>query len=321
MNQNELKTTRDGLGDALVLLGENNPQVVVVNADLEESTRVHHFKKAFPNRFIQVGVAEQNMMGISAGLALGGKIPFATSFSIFSPGLNWEQIRLATISKLNIKIASTHAGLSNAADGTTHQALEDIALMRVLPHMTVVVPSDYNQAREAILQAAQLIGPCYIRLSKTPTPLLTTTQPFEIGKAQVIQSGSDLTIITTGNMIHEVLKAEAILKKSGLTPSIINLHTIKPLDKKTILQFAKQSRLLVTVEEHQIAGGLGSAISEYLAAVHPTKIIPIGIKDRFGQTGTVEELYKEYTIDADSIAKKVIESFSRIDNPESDKEV
>jgi transketolase len=305
MNPEQLKTTRDGLGDGLVELGQLNPNVVVVNADLEESTRTHLFKKAFPKRFFQVGVAEQNMMGISAGLALGGKTPFATSFAIFSPGLNWEQIRLACISKLNIKIASTHAGLSNGPDGTTHQALEDIALTRVLPNMTVVVPSDYQQAKQAVKQISNLKGPCYLRLSKTPTPILQTSQPFEIGKAQVLQTGSDLTIVTTGNMIHQAIEASQILAQDNIKVGLINMHTIKPLDKKTLLEAAQQSNLIVTIEEHQIDGGLGSAVSEYLSAVHPTQILRIGIEDRFGQSGTIEELYKEYKIDTQSILTKI----------------
>ncbi|MDH5533506.1 MAG: transketolase family protein [Candidatus Pacebacteria bacterium] len=306
----ELKTTRDGFGEGLLQAGKDNDQVVVVNADLEESTRVHLFKKEFPNRFFQAGVAEQNMMGISAGLALGGKIPFATSFAIFSPGLNWEQIRIATISKLNIKIASTHAGLSNGPDGVTHQALEDIAMMRVLPDMTVVVPSDFNQAKLATQLIAQVKGPCYLRLSKTPTPILKTDQPFEIGKAQIIKTGTDLTIIATGNMIHQAVEATSQLEEQGLSVGLINMHTIKPLDKKAILNAAQNSKDIVTIEEHQIAGGLGSVISEYLSSAHPIRIVRIGIKDRFGQSGTIEELYAEYNLDVASIVKKISQSIN-----------
>lgn len=309
MNKEELKTTRDGFGEGLVQAGRDNNQVVVVNADLEESTRVHLFKKEFPQRFFQVGVAEQNMMGISAGLALGEKIPFATSFAIFSPGLNWEQIRVATISKLNIKIASTHAGLSNAPDGTTHQALEDIALMRVLAGMTVVVPSDFNQAKLATEQIAKITGPCYLRLSKTPTPILATDQPFEIGKAQILQTGTDVTIISTGNLIHQSQEAAEQLSQQGLSVGLINMHTIKPLDKQALLNTAQNSKLIVTVEEHQITGGLGSAISEFLSFSHPIKILKVGVDDRFGQSGTIEELYKEYNLDTQSIIKKITQSF------------
>jgi transketolase len=308
MDNNDLKTTRDGFGEGLVQAGRDNDQVVVLNADLEESTRVHLFKKEFPNRFFQAGVAEQNMMGISAGLALGEKIPFATSFAIFSPGLNWEQIRVSTISKLNIKIASTHAGLSNAADGTTHQALEDIAMMRVLPGMTVVVPSDFNQAKLATEQITQIKGPCYLRLSKTPTPILKTDQPFEIGKAQILDTGSDVTIISTGNLIHQSQEAVNLLSQQGLSVGLINMHTIKPLDKKSLLEAAQNSKMIVTVEEHQIAGGLGSVISEFLSFAHPIKIVRIGVEDRFGQSGTIEELYKEYNLDTQSIVTKVTQS-------------
>jgi len=310
MNPNELKTTRDGFGEGLLQLGKDNEQVVVLNADLEESTRVHLFKKAFPQRFFQVGVAEQNMMGISNGLALAKKIPFATSFAIFSPGLNWEQIRIGAISKLNIKIASTHAGLSNGPDGATHQGLEDIALMRVLPNMVVITPADFNQAKMATQQIAQINGPCYLRLSKTPTPVLQTNQPFEIGKAQIISTGTDVTIISTGNMIHQSLKALQQLSQQSLSVGLINMHTIKPLDQKATLMAAQNSKMIVTVEEHQVSGGLGSTISEYLSFAHPTKIIRLGVKDRFGQSGTIEELYKEYNLDSESIVKKILESLS-----------
>jgi len=308
MNKNNLKTTRDGFGEGLVLAGQNNDQVVVVNADLEESTRVHLFKKTFPNKFFQAGVAEQNMMGLANGLALGGKTPFATSFAIFSPGLNWEQIRIGIISKLNIKIASTHAGLSNAPDGITHQALEDIAMMRVLPGITIIIPSDFNQAKLATQQIAQIKGPCYLRLSKTPTPILETNEPFEIGKAQILQTGSDLTIISTGNLIHQSQEAANQLAQQGKSVGLINIHTIKPLDKKTVLKVAQNSRIIITVEEHQRAGGLGSTISEYLSSNHPTKVIRIGINDRFGQSGTIEELYKEYGLDTQSIVNKILQS-------------
>lgn len=305
----ELKTTRDGLGEALLELGQENSQVVVVNADLEESTRVHLFKKSFPKRFFQVGVAEQNMMGISAGLAIGGKIPFATSFAIFSPGLNWEQIRLAAVSKLNIKIASTHAGLSNAADGTTHQGLEDIALTRVIPNMTVIVPSDFNQAKEAVKQISKIDGPCYLRLSKTPTPILKTDQPFEVGKAQIIKKGQDLTIISTGNMIHQALEVSQQLENEGKSIGLINLHTIKPLDENAIRVAAQNSKFLVTIEEHQLAGGLFSTISEYLSHVNPTKIIGIGVEDRFGQTSkNIDQLYNEYGLSTEKIMEKIKQS-------------
>jgi len=309
MNQADFKTTRDGLGDGLAEIGKTNNNVVVVNADLEESTRTHIFKKEFPKRYFQVGVAEQNMMGISAGLALGGKIPFATSFAIFSPGLNWEQIRLACISNLNIKIASTHAGFSNGPDGASHQALEDIALTRVLPNMTVVVPSDYHQAMNAVTQIAEITGPCYLRLSKTPTPILNTDQPFIIGKAQILSQGSDCTIITTGNMIHQSLAAAQQLNQNGLKVGVINLPTIKPLDKKVILEAAQNTQLIVTIEEHQIAGGLGSSITEYLAQAKPIRIYRLGVKNQFGETGTIEELYKKHNLDTQSIVNRITSLF------------
>lgn len=305
MNIAELKTTRDGLGDGLVELGRLYKEVVVVNADLEESTRTHLFKKEFPERYFQTGVAEQNMMGISAGLALGGKIPFATSFAIFSPGLNWEQIRLACISNLNIKIASTHAGFSNGPDGGSHQALEDIALMRVIPNMTVIVPSDYEQAKEALKQISQLKGPCYLRLSKTPTPILNTDQPFIIGKAQVLSKGADCTIITTGNMVHQSLEAAQKLNQKGLKIGVINLPTIKPLDETALLDAAQNSQMIVTIEEHQIAGGLGSAVAEYLSANRPIRVIRLGVDDQFGETGTIEQLYNKHNINTEALVNKI----------------
>lgn len=304
-------TTRDGFGLGLLELGQKNPEVVVVNADLIESNRVESFAKQFPERFFQVGVAEQNLAGIGMGLALGGKIPFITSFSIFSPGINWLPIRQACLSGLKMVVASTHAGLSNGPDGATHQALEDVALMRTLPFMSVVVPADGEQCKLAVQAVADYPSSVYLRMSKTEVPDYKFEEPFEIGKAQTVQQGSDLTIITNGNMFHECLLATKELESQGKSVGLINLHTIKPLDEMAILNAAKSSKFLVTVEEHQVAGGLGSALAEFLATTHPTKIFRIGMNDEYGQTGTIQDLFKHYKLDAMSITQ-TINSYSSL---------
>ncbi len=300
-----LKSTRDGFGKGLVEAGKTETSLVCLNADLSESCRVHEFAKEFPERFFQIGVAEQNMAGIAAGLAIGGKIPIITSFAIFSPGLNWLQIRQAVLAGLNIKIASSHSGLSNSGDGASHQALEDIALMRVLPDMTVVVPADFSQALEATKQIASIKGPCYLRLSKTEVPNLDTNQQFIIGQAQQLTENGQVTIIATGNMVHTALEVAKTLESKQIKTGVINLHTIKPLDEKAILKAALESELLVTIEEHQVAGGMGSTVAEYLSTVNPIKMLRLGIQDQFGATGSTNELLKHHELDANSIIQKI----------------
>jgi len=300
-------TTRAGYGEGILELGSSNKNIVVLTADLTESTYCHDFAQNFPERFVQVGVAEQNMIGIAAGLALSGKIPFAASYAVFNPGKNWDQIRISVCySQANVKIIGTHAGLSVGPDGASHQALEDIALMRVLPNMTVLSPVDYEEAKKATKEAAKLQGPVYIRLARDKTPTLTTDKtPFEIGKMQTWLEGKDVTIIATGPILHEALLAAKEMKeKHKISAEVLNCTTIKPLDKEAIIKSAKKTKKVITLEEHQINGGLGSAVAEILAENYPTKMIRMGIQDAFGKSGTYEELKKEYKLTAKDIIKE-----------------
>ena len=301
-------STRDGFGDALVALGKENKDIVVLTADLMESTRVHKFAKAFPKRFVQVGVAEQNMIGVSAGLAMNGKIPFATSFAVFSPGRNWEQIRASVCySNTNVKIASTHAGLSADKDGATHQGLEDIALTRVLPNITIISPADYNQAKKAVQAAAKIKGPVYIRLARNDSPIFTTAKtPFRVEKAQVLKKGEEVTIIAHGPIVYEALKAARELElKDRIDAEVINCHTIKPLDEETIVKSALKTGKVITVEEHQVAGGLGGAVAELLSEKAPTQMLRMGIKDVFTESGDYNKLLTKYKLNSSDIIKRV----------------
>ncbi len=316
-NQSQkLLTTRDGFGVAMTELGASNDKIVAVCADLTESMRLDAFKEAFPDRFVDVGVAEQNMVGVSAGLAMTGKIPFAASYAVFSPARSWEQIRVCVCySNLNVKIVGGHVGVAIGADGATHQALEDIALMRVLPNMTVVVPCDYHQALAATKAIAAHQGPCYLRVSKSSSPYSTNeTTPFTIGKAQILAGGEfsveqspenpvQLTLIATGSMVAPALEAHKQLAQQGIHTRVINMHTIKPLDTQVLDQAAHTSKAIITIEEHQQAGGLGSAVAEYLSQTHPTKIKMIAMKDSFGESGTEQELLEKYGFSATHIVK------------------
>jgi transketolase len=295
----EMKPTRNGYGDALVAAGQQNKNVVVVSADLAESTRVHLFQKEFPNRFFEVGVAEQNMMGVAAGLALSGKIPFVSSYAVFSPGRNWDQLRVSVCySQANVKIAGGHTGLTVGEDGATHQALEDIAITRVLPNLVVIVPCDYEQAKQATLAAIEHKGPVYLRFTRDATPLLTTAEtPFEVGRAQVFRSGRDVTILACGPILFQALLAAEKLAKEGIDVEVINNYSIKPLDEKTLLQSAIKTKAVVTVEEHQVAGGMGSAVAELFAQDFPVPIEMVGMKDRFGESGKPAELLEKYGLD------------------------
>ncbi|MFC1756254.1 transketolase family protein [Patescibacteria group bacterium] len=301
-------STRDGFGDALIPLGKDNKDIVVLSADLMESTRVHKFAKAYPKRFVQVGVAEQNMVGVGAGLAMNGKIPFITSFAVFSPGRNWEQIRASVCySNTNVKIASTHAGLSADKDGATHQGLEDIALTRVLPNITILSPADYNQTQKAVKAAAHIKGPVYIRLAKNESPIFTTSKtPFNVIAAQILKKGEDVTIIAHGPIVYEALKAARELElKFRIDAEVINCHTIKPLDEETIVKSAIKTGKVVIVEEHQVAGGLGSAVAELLSEKAPTQILRMGIKDVFTESGDYNKLLTKYKLNSANIVKKV----------------
>lgn len=305
--------TRNGFGEGLVVAGEKNENVVGLCADLTESTRMHLFEKKFPERFFQMGVAEQNLATVAAGLAVSGKVPFIASYATFSPGRNWEQIR-TTISynDANVKIAGHHAGISVGPDGATHQAVEDIATMRVMANMIVVVPCDAIEAKKATIAAAQIVGPMYLRFAREKTPVFTTEKtPFSIGKAEVFWQTKrpEVTIIACGPLVHNALIAAQMLSEQKIDVDVINCHTIKPLDEKTILDSVKKSKAVVTVEEHQVTGGLGGAIAELLARKLPTKMEYIGMQDTFGESGEPAELLKKYKMDPASIvsaAKKVI---------------
>jgi len=303
----EMIATRNGFGEGLVIAGEEDDNIVALCADLTESTRIEEFKQKFPERYIEVGVAEQNLVTVASGMAACGKIPFTASYATFSPGRNWEQIRTTICyNDQPVKIIGSHAGISVGPDGATHQALEDIALMRALPNMVVISPVDSIEAKKATLAIAKLNKPCYLRLSRDKVPVVTTEQtPFEIGKAQVFYEGKDVTIIATGQMVYRALLAAEELKKHNISARVINSHTIKPLDKKTILQAAEETGAIVTVEEHQITGGLGGAVSELISQNYPVPIKIIGIEDRFGESGTPNELLEKFGLTKENIIKAV----------------
>jgi transketolase len=303
----ELKACRDGFGEALLVLGKKNKNVVVISADLAESTRCLEFGKKYPERFIEVGVAEQNMAGVAAGLALEGKIPFICSFGVFSPARNWDQIRISICyNKANVKIIGAHAGLNVGEDGATHQALEDMAITRVLPNMTVIAPCDYEETKKAIWAAAKFEGPVYIRFAREKSPMTTLPKTkFKIGKAEVFKEGNDVTIIVCGPMVYEALLAAKELKKEKIKAEVINCHTIKPIDARTIIRSAKKTNRVVTIEEHQVNGGLGSAVAEVLAQNYPVPMKIIGVPDKFGESGTGKELLDKYGLNYLNIIKEV----------------
>lgn len=308
-NEVTLKATRDGFGEGMLVLGEQDPNVVALCADLTDSCRLVKFEEQYPERFVEVGVAEQNMIGMAAGLALSGKIPFACSFAVFSPGRTWDQIRVSVCyTQANVKIGGHHTGLTVGEDGATHQALEDIAIMRVLPHMTVLVPADANQAKQMTLAAAKHVGPVYMRFNREKTPVFTSAdEPFEIGKAAVLREGSDVTIIACGIPVYESLQAAEQLAKDGIQAEVINCSSIKPLDEATIVNSAKKTGKVITVEEHQVNGGLGGAIAELLSEKQPTKLLRIGMNDQFGESGTAKELLDKYGLSVEKLAKRIQE--------------
>ena len=308
-----MASTREGFGKGAVEAGQADERVVVLTADLAESTQAHHFQKAFPERFIQVGVAEQNMATVAAGMANYGKIPFITSYAAFSPGRNWEQIRTTVaLNNVPVIVCGMHAGVSVGPDGATHQALEDIALMRTLPRFTVISACDSEEGRKATLAAAKLGKPVYMRWARDKSPVMTTAEtPFEIGKAQVFWKGTapQVAVFATGPLVHNALLAARELEKEGVAVTVVNIHTIKPLDEENILREAKAAGAVVSVEEHQIAGGLGSAIAEVLARRSPLPMEFVGAHDTFGQSGEPKELIEHYKMGASHIiaaVKKVI---------------
>ncbi len=298
--------SRNGYGDGLVEAGTRDERVVALAADLTESTRTLPFAEAFPKRFVQVGIAEQNMASVAAGMAALGKIPFIASYAMFSPGRNWEQIRTTiAYNESNVKIIGAHAGVSVGPDGATHQAIEDIAIMRVIPTMVVIAPADLHEARKAVLAAAKYEGPVYIRVGRSNTPVVTTPEsPFELGKANVLwqnEGENPIGLVVTGTLLFNALKAAQELATKGQGVTVLHMPTIKPLDTEALLDLAEATIGLVTIEEHQVAGGLGGAVAEYLSEVMPTKIIRVGVNDEFGQSGEPEELIAHYGMDVKAI--------------------
>lgn len=307
----EMTPTRNGYGDGLLEAGKRDERVVALCCDLTESTRTHLFAEEFPERFFQMGIAEQSMASVGSGLSAMGKIPFVASYAMFSPGRNWEQIRTTiAYNEANVKIVGAHAGVSVGPDGATHQAIEDIAIMRVVPNMVVIAPADVHEARKATLAAAKYDGPVYFRLGRSATPVVTTPEsPFEIGKAERMFSRDEsfeqkIGIVSTGSLLYNSIMAAVELQKDGVGASVLHVPTIKPLDGEAIEAFAEEHGLLVTVEEHQIAGGFGSAVAEHLSMTRPTRIARVGVEDRFGQSGTPEELISHYGMDIPAIIAK-----------------
>jgi transketolase len=298
---------RAGFGRGLKAAGEANENVVALCADLTESTQMHLFRDAFPKRFIEVGIAEQNLVTVASGLARAGKIPFTSSYAAFSPGRNWEQIRTTvTLNNQPVKIVGSHAGVSVGPDGATHQMLEDIALMRVLPNMVVIAPGDSIEAEKATKAIAENGKPSYIRLAREKTPIFSTEEsPFEIGKAYVLKEGHDVTLLGTGAMTYELLSAAKLLEEQGINAEVIHVPTIKPLDTETILQSARKTGRVVSAEEAQIAGGFGGAIAELLSETLPTPLKRIGMLDRFGESGAPAELMEHFGLSGNKIAPEV----------------
>ncbi len=309
----DLKPTRDGYGDGVVEAGKKNKNVVVLCCDLVESTKSLKFKQTFPDRFIEVGIQEQNMAGIASGLASSGKIPFMTSYAAFNPGRNWDQIRTSICySEANVKIIGAHAGISVGPDGATHQAMEDIAITRVLPNLTVIVPCDYFEAKKAVIEMAERQGPTYMRFGRENTPVVTTeSTPFKIGKSEVFREGKDATIIACGPLVYEALIAAKELEKEGIAVRIINMHTIKPLDKEAIVTAAKETGAIVTAEEHQIHGGLAGAVAEAVVKLCPVPVEFVAVNDRFGESGAPTELMYKFLVKSPNIIWSVKEVLRR----------
>ena len=305
--------TRDGYGNGLLELGAANPDVLVLDADLAKSTRSDWFAAKYPERFFDIGISEQDMIGTAAGLALGGKIPFATTYGVFVAGRAWDQIRTTVCySDLNVKIAGAHGGISAGGDGATHQALEDIALMRVLPNMKVLVPCDAIEARKATVAAGKVFGPCFLRFAREATPVFTEEGDFfEIGIANVLKQGTAATIIAAGPIVYEALQAHEQLAAEGISLRVINMHTIKPLDEAAVLAAARETGAIVTAEEAQLYGGLGGAVAEVLARKCPTPMEMVGIEDSFLECGTPEELAVQYGLTAKDLVNAVKKVLAR----------
>lgn len=307
MNLESKKATRQSYGEALLELGKENEKIVVLDADLSAATKTSIFAKEFPERFFDMGIAEQNMMGTAAGLAACNKIPYASTFAVFAAGRAYDQIRNSICyPKLNVKICATHAGITVGEDGATHQMIEDISMMRTLPNMTVMCTSDDTQTKWAVKEISKVNGPVYLRLCRLGTPIIyDENQKFEIGKAIQIGDGNDATIFATGVTVSEALKAQKKLENENINVRVIDFHTIKPIDKNIILKCAKETKRLISVEDHSTIGGLGTAISEVLTDEYPCKLVRLGIKDTFGKSGSAEELMHYFKIDSEEIIKNI----------------
>ncbi|GJM16224.1 MAG: transketolase [Thermodesulfobacteriota bacterium] len=298
---------RNGYGEGVVEAGKADDNVVVLCCDLTESTRNADFKEAFPNRFIEIGIAEQNMAGIGAGLAFAGKVPFISSYATFNPGRNWDQIRVSICySMANVKIMGAHAGISVGPDGATHQAMEDIAITRCLPNLTVIVPTDYWETKKAAIAIAKIDSPVYMRFGREKIPVITTEKtPFQIGRADTFRNGKDVTVVACGSLVYEALVAAEKLSKSGIDVRVINCHTIKPIDEKTIIKAANETGAIVTAEEHQVHGGLGNAVAEVVAKNSPVPMEYVAMMDRFGESGEPNELMQKFGLDSKGIVSAI----------------
>lgn len=313
LNKPEIIPSRNGFGDGLVKEAGVNNSVVVLTGDLTESTRVEEFAKKYPERFFQMGIAEQNMIGTAAGLALEGFHPFTASYAVFNPGRAWDQLRVSVCyNNVPVTIAGCHAGISVGPDGATHQALEDIASVRCLPNITVVVPCDYEQTKKATMALANLKSPSYFRFGRAATPVFTTKDtPFKIGKAEILKNGKDVTIIGAGPILYDALMVAQDLAEEGIDVRVVNCHTIKPIDKVTIIKSAKETGAFVTVEEHQTQGGVGSAICEVLSQNYPIPVEMVGMPNSFGESGEPSELLAKYGMDKRAILNAVIKALKR----------
>ena len=301
-----MKATRQSYGEALVELGKENKNIVVLDADLATATKTIEFAKEFPDRFFDIGIAEADMIGTAAGMATCGKIPYASTFAVFAAGRTYDQIRSSVCyPNLNVKICATHAGVTVGEDGATHQMLEDLSLMRVLPNMRVFCPSDDRQTKWLIKEISKIEGPCYVRLCRLATPeIYEENQKFEIGKMVQLGEGKDATIFATGVTVSEAIKAQNVLKEKGIDVRVIDVHTIKPLDVEMVLKCAKETKRLISVEDHSVLGGMGSAIAEVLTDSYPIKLERMGVNDKFGKSGKAEELLKYFEIDSTAIVSK-----------------
>ena len=300
------KATRAAYGEALAELGAVNDRVVALDADLAHATMTVTFKNAFPDRHFNVGIAEANMTGMAAGMAAMGLVPFCSTFAMFGAGRAYEQVRNSiAYPRLNVKLAMTHAGVSVGEDGGSHQCVEDLALMRAIPGMTVICPADANETRRAVFAAAEMEGPVYLRLARLASPVFEEEQPFEIGKANVLREGADVAVFATGLMVSESLAAAQLLEEQGVSAAVINVHTIKPLDTACVTEYAKKCGRVVTVEEHNVIGGLGDAVAEALMGKVACGFQKIGVQDRFGQSGKAKEVLKEYGLTAPQIAESI----------------